>query len=85
MRDTATLSKIELTEDKRDKAVLNALFRCDKCSAQAYVRTTLNSGNPLYWCSHHANQYELALLPYVREWYTEEVRLQEERHKGSEN
>jgi transcription elongation factor Elf1 len=85
MRDLSTLAKSELPEGDHKNSVLDARYRCDKCGAQAYVRTTLNSGNDLYWCGHHADAYELALLPYVKDWYSERNRLIEDRKKGSEN
>jgi transcription elongation factor Elf1 len=83
---TATLpKKIELAVGDHKKAVLDARFRCDKCGAQAYVRTTLNSGLPLFWCGHHAHEYEAELRPQCKEWYSETNRLVEDRKKGSEN
>jgi hypothetical protein len=34
---------------------LNALDRCDRCGAQAYVRAVLEtSGGELLFCGHHA-------------------------------
>lgn len=83
---TATLTKkIELAVGDHKHSVLDARFRCDKCGAQAYVRTTLNSGSSLYWCGHHAKTYEAGLRPHVKEWYSELNRLVEDRKKGSEN
>jgi hypothetical protein len=81
----ATLTRTELPETKRDKPLLDARFRCDKCGAQAYVKTVLTSGLPLFWCAHHAKTYEKALTPIISEWYSEEVRLKEDRKTGSEN
>ncbi|QFG12905.1 hypothetical protein PBI_MIMI_183 [Arthrobacter phage Mimi] len=81
----ATMTRTELPETKRDKPQLDARFRCDKCGAQAYVKTVLTSGLPLFWCGHHAKAYEKALTPITAEWYSEEVRLKEDRKKGSEN
>lgn len=51
--------------------------RCDKCKAQAYVRTIVRSGEkalPLTWCQHHFRQYEEALLPVT-------LHLHDERDK----
>lgn len=76
-----------LSEEDRDKAVLDARYRCDKCDAQAYVRTILESNNALYWCGHHAKAY-IPLMKtqgVLQESYSEEVRLIEDRKKGSEN
>lgn len=41
--------------------VLNATDRCDKCGAQAFVRTVYTSGHDLLFCKHHANQYSAAI------------------------
>lgn len=35
---------------------LTAADRCDRCGAQAYVRTTLASGLELLFCNHHWHQ-----------------------------
>lgn len=43
---------------------LNTAHRCDRCGAQAYVHVVLNNDKgELYFCKHHHNKYELALLP----------------------
>jgi hypothetical protein len=36
---------------------LNAVDRCDRCGAQAYVRATLLNGGELLFCGHHAKEY----------------------------
>jgi hypothetical protein len=36
-----------------DARELAATDRCDRCGAQAYVRTVLGSGSELLFCSHH--------------------------------
>ena len=36
---------------------LNALDRCDKCGAQAYVRAVLLNGGELLFCGHHGKEY----------------------------
>ena len=36
---------------------LNALDRCDRCGAQAYVRATLATGGELMFCAHHGKEY----------------------------
>ena len=36
---------------------LNALDRCDRCGAQAYVRAVLNNGGELMFCAHHGKEY----------------------------
>ena len=46
-----------------DSTPLNALDRCDRCGAQAYVRAILVSGGQLLFCSHHAKSYAEGLKP----------------------
>jgi hypothetical protein len=46
-----------------DARVLTATDRCDRCGAQAYVRTVLESGFELLFCNHH--------------WHVNETRLRE--------
>jgi len=76
-----------LAEAMRDRAVLDARYRCDRCGSQAYVRTILESNNALYWCSHHAKVYipQMKEKRVLQEVYSEEIRLQEDRKKGPEN
>jgi hypothetical protein len=40
---------------------LTAADRCDRCGAQAFVRTTMSSGHELLWCAHHYAQNEQGL------------------------
>lgn len=47
-----------------EQVPLTALDRCDRCGAQAYVRTEHDPG-PLLWCAHHAAAHRLALSPFV--------------------
>ncbi len=44
---------------------LNAVDRCDRCGAQAYVRAVLLSGGELLFCGHHAKEYAANLKPIV--------------------
>ncbi len=44
---------------------LNAVDRCDRCGAQAYVRATLLNGGELLFCGHHAKEYSARLKPLV--------------------
>lgn len=50
---------------KPKPAELTAVDRCDRCGAQAYVRTkhptTTGKVLPLDWCGHHFNRYAAAL------------------------
>ena len=36
---------------------LNAVDRCDRCGAQAYVRAVLLNGGELMFCAHHGKEY----------------------------
>jgi hypothetical protein len=77
---------VEFDPEAKKPAQLDARFRCDSCSAQAYVKVTLReSGLALTFCMHHANQHSDALMPLASEWYSETARLREDRKKGSEN
>lgn len=40
---------------------LTAVDRCDRCGAQAYVRTTMPSGSELLFCAHHWHENESKL------------------------
>ena len=40
---------------------LNALDRCDRCGAQAYVRAVMSNGFELLFCGHHAKKYQEGL------------------------
>ncbi|MGH8859661.1 MAG: DUF7455 domain-containing protein [Jatrophihabitantaceae bacterium] len=44
-----------------DARELTATDRCDRCGAQAYVRTVLGSGSELLFCSHHWRDNEARL------------------------
>jgi hypothetical protein len=87
----ATLDRCELTYGDHTDFELDATYRCDRCGAQAYIkavlRTPKNAGEKgeLFWCSHHAHQYEAKLLPLCKEWHDETKRLEEDKKTGSEN
>lgn len=44
------------------RPLLQALDRCDRCGAQAFVAVMV-TGVELLFCGHHYHQHELALLP----------------------
>lgn len=71
------------SETKTDK--LNALDRCDKCGAQAFVEATLTSGNNLMFCNHHWLKVEVPIKPYIKDVVDERWKLTYNRHKGTEN
>lgn len=57
---------------------LNALDRCDRCGAQAYVRAVLDlSGGELLFCAHHARSVEATLRPLTSQWHDETSRILE--------
>ncbi len=57
---------------------LNALDRCDRCGAQAYVRVVLeSSGGELLFCGHHARAVEATLKPMSSDWHDETGKLHE--------
>jgi hypothetical protein len=56
---------------------LNALDRCDRCGAQAYVRAVMANGFELLFCGHHAKKYQDGLTSSA-------TRIQDERNKLSE-
>jgi len=63
---------------------LTTADRCDKCSAQAYVRATGVNGE-LYFCGHHFSGIEESLLKWAFEIVDERERLLENKAKGSAN
>ena len=62
-RCTALPTNLKRTESAMTEQVilestpLNALDRCDRCGAQAYVRATLLNGGELMFCAHHGKEY----------------------------
>jgi hypothetical protein len=54
---------------------LNAVDRCDRCGAQAYVRATLLNGGELLFCGHHAKEYSAGLKPVVAKIQDETSKL----------
>jgi len=54
---------------------LNAVDRCDRCGAQAYVRATLLNGGELLFCGHHAKEYASGLKPLVAKIQDETSKL----------
>lgn len=54
---------------------LTAADRCDRCGAQAYVRTVLASGSELLFCAHHWRQNEERLREVAATIHDESDRL----------
>jgi hypothetical protein len=55
--------------------VLGATDRCDRCSAQAYVRVILPGGADLLFCAHHWGHHEPVLRAQAEEIIDELHRL----------
>lgn len=66
---------------------LNALDRCDSCSAQAYIRIKGSTGE-LYFCGHHYDKIMndpdayTKMMAFMLEVLDERERLDENRSKG---
>ena len=54
---------------------MDATHRCDRCGAQAYVRTLLPSYRELLFCAHHYRQHAPALAQVAVEIRDETERL----------
>ncbi|MDQ2796495.1 MAG: hypothetical protein M3Y06_04940 [Actinomycetota bacterium] len=54
---------------------LTAHDRCDRCGAQAYVRTTMESGFDLLMCAHHFHDNEARLREIAVSVHDESERL----------
>ena len=63
---------------------LNAIDRCDQCSAQAYVLVKGVAGS-LMFCGHHYNKNEKALSNFAYEVIDERERLIDNKLIGSHN
>ena len=61
-----------------DTTPLNALDRCDRCGAQAYVRAVMANGFELLFCGHHAKKYQEGLSNAAKCIDDETSRLSEE-------
>ena len=53
---------------------MNAMRRCDRCGAQAWVRVLLRSRHDLLFCAHHYRQHAPALALVA-------VVIQDETHR----
>jgi hypothetical protein len=60
-----------------DASPLTAADRCDRCGAQAYVRTTMMSGSALHFCAHHWHENETRLREIAVTIHDESERLAE--------
>jgi hypothetical protein len=66
-------------------ASLTAADRCDRCSAQAYVRVMLVSGGELLFCGHHSKEHRPALEKVAEDIQDETHRLEETSPTASED
>jgi hypothetical protein len=64
---------------------MNAVHRCDRCGAQAYVRVLLRSRHDLLFCAHHYRQHAPALAKVAVEIQDETARLAPGDWPGSRN
>jgi len=64
---------------------MNAVHRCDRCGAQAYVRVLLRSRQDLLFCAHHHRQHAPALAKVAVEIQDETERLVPGDWPGSRN
>lgn len=68
----------EMTEQVILEATpLNAVDRCDRCGAQAYVRAVLLNGGELLFCGHHGKEYASGLKAVAKEIQDQTDRLVE--------
>ena len=58
---------------------LNALDRCDRCGAQAYVRAILLTGGELLFCAHHCKEYAEKLKTVAAKIQDESEKLVESK------
>ena len=61
-----------------DSTPLNALDRCDRCGAQAFVRAVMANGFELLFCGHHAKKYQEGLANVASRIQDETDRITEE-------
>ena len=73
-----------LTPDLLPDESLNALDRCDRCGAQAYLRVTLASGGELLFCAHHGKKYEENLRSIAAQIHDETDKLVETTAKPTD-
>jgi len=64
---------------------MNAVHRCDRCGAQAYVHVLLRSCHDLLFCAHHYRQHAPALAKVAVEIQDETERLAPGDWPGSRN
>lgn len=75
-------------KEQEEVWILDATDRCDRCSAQAYVKVVGKNNNDLLFCGHHYNKavdnavgYD-NMMKFALEIIDERSRLDENRQKG---
>lgn len=56
----------------KDTTPLSPADRCDRCSAQAYVRAVLPGGGDLMFCAHHGRRFASRLREVALEIHDDE-------------
>jgi len=62
---------------------INAVYRCDRCGAQAYVRVLFHSHQDLLFCAHHYRQHAPMLAKVAAHIHDETERLRRGEWSGS--
>ena len=81
--DDANSRKGDVTGTLAPATPLTAADRCDRCSAQAYVRVVL-AGGELLFCAHHSREYSDSLQKVAVEIHDETDRLHETSTNSSD-
>jgi hypothetical protein len=71
------------SETRAVAELMNAVHRCDRCGAQAYVRVLLPSRQDLLFCAHHYRQHAPALAEVAIAIQDETYRLARDDWPGS--
>ena len=87
-RESWTRRRAQREEAMPSRALLpnspiNAVHRCDRCGAQAYVRVLLHSHQDLLFCAHHYRQHAPMLATVAAHIHDETERLQRSEWSGS--
>ena len=72
-----------LTRPSSATAPLSLADRCDRCSAQAFVRATLRTGGTLLFCGHHGHALRGPLLDAGAEIHDETASLTVRRESSA--
>jgi hypothetical protein len=78
------MSILKKKKEEEVKYELTVMDRCDRCSAQAWVKVSGVNGELLF-CSHHYNKVEKNIKEWAFNIIDERERLVENRLTGSAN